>query len=59
MFCRIHKSALIKMSLVEELRPTPKGDYRVLLRGGDDLTLSRNNKDKLKLLLENAEPVHI
>ena len=45
------------MSLVEELRPTPKGDYKVRLRGGDDLTLSRKNKDKLKVLLENAEPI--
>lgn len=57
LFCRIHKSALIKMSLVEELKPTAKGDYHVRLRGGDDLTLSRNNKDKLKILLESSGPI--
>lgn len=54
LFCRIHKSTLIKMSLVEELKPTPKGDYRIKLQSGEDLTLSRNNKDKLKLLLHSS-----
>ena len=54
MFCRIHKSALIKSSLVEELRPLPKGGYKVKIDRGDHFTLSRGNKDKLPILLRNS-----
>lgn len=54
MFCRIHKSALIKSSLVEELRPLPKGGYKIKIDKGDHFTLSRSNKDKLPTLLRTS-----
>lgn len=47
MFSRIHKSTIIRNELVIELRPTQKGDYVVKLRTGEEVKLSRRNKDKL------------
>jgi two-component system LytT family response regulator len=47
LFSRIHKSTIIRNELVIELRPTQKGDYIVKLRSGEEVMLSRRNKDKL------------
>lgn len=47
-FVRIHKSIIVKCELIVELKPTPKGDYVVKLSSGDELMMSRRNKDKLK-----------
>lgn len=52
LFCRIHKSTLINISLIEELRPKPRGDYSVRLMSGENLVLSRNNRDKLARLID-------
>lgn len=52
LFCRIHKSTLINISLIEELRPKPRGDYSVRLTSGENLVLSRNNRDKLARLID-------
>jgi two-component system LytT family response regulator len=40
-FVRIHRSAIVNLDRVVELRPLPSGDCTVLLRGGAALTLSR------------------
>ncbi len=48
-FSRIHKSTIVNNNLVTELRPTPKGDYVVKLSSGEELMMSRGNKDKLKV----------
>ena len=40
-FCRIHRSAVINLSCLEEMRPCETGDYIVQLRSGVRLKLSR------------------
>lgn len=50
-FTRIHRSTIVRRTSVRELRPNDKGDYVVLLKSGETLTLSRRNKSKLGELL--------
>jgi two-component system LytT family response regulator len=41
MFCRIHRSAVVNLTCVEDMRPTDTGDYILKLRSGVRLKLSR------------------
>lgn len=50
-FIRIHRSTIVRRASILELRPNEKGDYLVLLKSGDSLSLSRRNKSKLHELL--------
>lgn len=50
-FVRIHRSTIVRRSSVNELRPNENGDYTVILRSGEQLTLSRRNKAKLEELI--------
>ncbi len=50
-FVRIHRSTIVRRLSVTELRPNDNGDYCVILKTGEQLTLSRRNKDKLEQLL--------
>ncbi|MBC3766907.1 LytR/AlgR family response regulator transcription factor [Neptunicella marina] len=50
-FIRIHRSSIVRRTFVSELRPNEKGDYSVILKNGDSLTLSRRNRHKLDELL--------
>jgi two-component system LytT family response regulator len=47
-FVRIHRSAIVNLDFIQELRPLWGGDYRVLLRDGTQLTLSRNYRSALR-----------
>ncbi|MBT1064723.1 LytTR family DNA-binding domain-containing protein [Bowmanella sp. Y26] len=51
-FVRIHRSSIVRKSNICELKSTDKGDYKVILKCGHELTLSRRNKHKLDSLLE-------
>jgi two-component system LytT family response regulator len=51
LFMRIHRSSIVRRASVQELRPNDQGDYTVVLKSGDMLTLSRRNKAKLNELL--------
>lgn len=50
-FLRIHRSTIVNIDRVQELRPWFQGDYCVILRDGTQLPLSRNYWEKLKQLL--------
>ncbi|REL29822.1 LytR/AlgR family response regulator transcription factor [Thalassotalea euphylliae] len=50
-FVRIHRSTIVRRSSVIELRPNENGDYSVILKSGEQLTLSRRNKGKLEALI--------
>lgn len=52
-FIRIHRSTIVKKALICELQPNEGGDYSVLLKNGQQLVLSRRNKDKLDILLSS------
>ena len=53
-FVRIHRSTIVNIDRIRELRPTFHGDYLVVLKDGAELTLSRGCRDKLQESLGNA-----
>lgn len=53
-FVRIHRSLIININRVRELRPLPHGDYTVVLQNATELTLTRSYRDRVQKLL-NAQ----
>jgi two-component system LytT family response regulator len=53
-FARIHRSALVRIDRVAELLPSPHGDFRVTLKSGAQLTLSRFYRERLERALRRA-----
>jgi two-component system LytT family response regulator len=51
LFVRIHRSLIVNIDQVRELRPLPHGDYSVLLQNGAQLTLTRSYRDRVQKLL--------
>ncbi len=50
-FQRIHRSAIVNLDRIKELQPTASGDYRVILRDGAVLKLSRYRRAKIEAAL--------
>ncbi|MDQ6770781.1 MAG: LytTR family DNA-binding domain-containing protein [Gemmatimonadota bacterium] len=50
-FFRIHRSAIVRLDLIETLIRNPGGDYAVLLKGGVKLKVSRSRFEKLEQLM--------
>jgi two-component system LytT family response regulator len=50
-FVRIHRSTIVNLDRVRELRPWFHGDCVVVLRDGTELTLSRTFREQLRRLL--------
>jgi two-component system, LytTR family, response regulator len=59
-FMRIHRSAIVAIDRVAELRPSAHGDHCVRLRDGTDLKLSRARRGRLRVLLamQTARPAN-
>lgn len=55
-FLRVHRSAIVNLDQIRELQPWFRGDFRVILRDGTELTLTKNHREKLesRLLLGAA-----
>jgi len=51
LFTRINRSAVVRVDQVKELQPTSQGDYKVLLRDGTRLPLSRGARERFEKLL--------
>jgi DNA-binding LytR/AlgR family response regulator len=51
-FIRIHRSVLVNISFVEEIRPHSSGEYILQLKGGKKYTVTRIYKKNLKSLAE-------
>ena len=47
-FFRVHKSAIINLDRVQELRPLFKGDYAVVLADGTELPIGRARRASLE-----------
>ena len=47
-FLRIHRSAIVNLEAVRELKPSPHGDFVVVLKSGKRLPLSRACRDRLE-----------
>jgi two-component system LytT family response regulator len=50
-FARIHRSALVNINRVRELRPLSKGEFTVVLVDGTELKLSRNYRSAVDSLI--------
>ena len=50
-FMRIHRSTIINLQRVREVQPWFRGHHRVIMNNGQELALSRYQKDKLRALL--------
>lgn len=50
-FWRIHRSAIINLERVRELRQRPGGEYVAVLKDGTELKLSRRSRERLQELL--------
>lgn len=50
-FCRAHRSALVNLEQVKELRLNPEGEYNVLLENGAEIQLSRRYRHNLQARL--------
>ena len=48
MFRRIHRSTIVNLNFIKELRTSPAGDYQVFLRNGDHLVLSQKYQKNLR-----------
>jgi two-component system LytT family response regulator len=50
-FVRVHRSAIVQVDRIVELRPESHGDSTLRLRGGHSLTLSRTFRERVERLL--------
>jgi two-component system, LytTR family, response regulator len=50
-FVRIHRSTIVAMDRIKELQPWFHGDFKVILKDGGELTLSRGYRQKLQEML--------
>ncbi|SEU32263.1 LytTR family DNA-binding domain-containing protein [Stigmatella erecta] len=53
-FVRIHRSTIVNVERVKELRPLFHGEYHVILQDGHQLKLSRGYRARLDALLGKA-----
>ncbi len=51
-FIRIHRSAVVNISAVEEVQPLPTGEYRLRVRGGQEYLVTRTYKHNLRDLAQ-------
>ncbi len=47
-FIRVHRSAIVNIDRIKELQPWFRGDYKVVLSDGKELTLTKNHREKLE-----------
>ena len=50
-FARVHRSAIVNVTRVRELRPRGDREYTVVLRDGAEIPLSRGCRDRVRALL--------
>jgi two-component system LytT family response regulator len=51
-FVRIHRSYIVKVPEINKLEPYEKDSYRVVIKSGESLPVSKTGYVKLKALLE-------
>jgi two-component system, LytTR family, response regulator len=50
-FARVHRSAIVQVDRIRELRPLGRGEFAVCLAGGRELKLTRRHRERLEHLL--------
>jgi two-component system LytT family response regulator len=53
-FIRIHRSSIVNIDAIKEIRTGPSSDYQVILKDGTNLALSRRRRKELDRLLGHA-----
>jgi len=51
-FIRIHRSVVVNIAAVEEIRPLPTGEYRLRVKSAKEYLVTRRYKDNLKNLAQ-------
>jgi DNA-binding LytR/AlgR family response regulator len=51
-FIRIHRSVVVNISAVEEIRPLPTGEHRLRVQGGKEYVVTRTYKHNLRDLAQ-------
>lgn len=54
LFARIHRSTIVNVTRVKQLRPLFNGDQQLTLHDGTQLTVSRNHRDKFISTLKSS-----
>ncbi len=55
-FMRIHRSAIVNIEFIKDLRPWFTGEYIVRMQNGKELTLTRSHRESLRRLLGKDRP---
>jgi two-component system LytT family response regulator len=53
-FLRIHRSSIVNLQYVKEVRTEPDGEYSVVLLNGEKLGMSRSYRARITDLLTNG-----
>src|SRR5581483_9262791 len=53
-FIRIHRSTIVNVEQIRELRPCKNGEFIVILRNGKELSLGRNFRAKMQNLIRGS-----
>jgi len=53
-FIRIHRSTIVNIAFIKEMKPYFNGEYYIYLTNGEKLKLSRSYKDKLKIIIDES-----
>ena len=51
-FIRIHRSVLVNVSAVEQIKPLSTGEYRLRLKGGNEYLVTRTYKHNIRVLAQ-------
>jgi len=46
-FARVHRSAIVRLAAIREIRPWAGGDYLAVLRSGREVRISRTHRDRV------------
>jgi len=53
-FVRVHRSTIVNLDYVKEMKPLPSGEYDIMMRDGTPLRLSRGYRPRLIDLLRDS-----
>ena len=53
-FVRVHRSTIVNLDFVKEMKPLPSGEYDIVMRDGTQLRLSRGYRPRLLDLLRDS-----
>jgi two-component system LytT family response regulator len=51
-FLRVHRSSIVNLQYVKEVRPESDGDYGVVLRNGQKIPMSRSYRARIRNWME-------